>query len=146
VRGHTATIEIARAPDDVFAYLADLRHDPEWRHDVGSSELVSGTAGAAPSRYRQTATDKKATAYHVDVTDVDRSSQTVRFATVDASPVAVRGGYRVAGSDSQTTVTLDVELHPSGAVRLFEPFMGPSLRKTASRYLADLKTQLETGR
>jgi len=67
----------------------------------------------------------------------------LRFATVDASPVAVRGAYSVAGDASAARATIEVELHPRGFVRLFGPLMGPSLRRTTSRYLTQLRSELE---
>jgi uncharacterized protein YndB with AHSA1/START domain len=36
------TIEIARSPEDVFAYLTDVSHVPEWQAGVKSAELHDG--------------------------------------------------------------------------------------------------------
>jgi carbon monoxide dehydrogenase subunit G len=36
------TIEIARPPEDVFAYLTDVSHVPEWQGGVKSAELHDG--------------------------------------------------------------------------------------------------------
>jgi uncharacterized membrane protein len=140
MKSHTASIEITRPADDVFGYLLDLRNEPRWRHDVDTSELASGKPGADGARYRQTA---KGTAYTLEVTQVDTRGRTLRFATIDASPVAVRGAYSVTGAGPESRATIEVELHPSGFVRLFEPFMGPSLRKTTTRYLTALRSELE---
>ena len=140
MKSHTASIEIRRTPDDVFGYLLDLSNEPHWRHDVDTSELAAGQPGASGARYRQTS---KGAAYTLEVTQVDAARRTLRFATVDATPVAVRGGYSVAGDGPAATATIEVQLHPSGVVKLFEPLMGPSLRKTTSRYLAQLRSELE---
>jgi uncharacterized membrane protein len=143
MKRHSSSIEIARAAPDVFAYLADFRNDPEWRHDIAGARVVSGTPGSAGCRYSHRAADKKGTTYMIDATGVQPGSGEIAFSTVDASPVAVRGTYRVAAADSSSKVTFDIELHPSGFVKLFEPFMGPTLRKTTARYLSGLKTALE---
>ncbi|MGH3468678.1 MAG: hypothetical protein ACRDQF_13230 [Thermocrispum sp.] len=44
--------------------------------------------------------------------------------------------------DSGTAVVSDVSIATSGALRLFEPMMGPSLHKTALRYEKDLSDRL----
>jgi carbon monoxide dehydrogenase subunit G len=33
---------IARPADEVFAYVADVRHDPSWHKDVQSATLIKG--------------------------------------------------------------------------------------------------------
>ena len=37
-----STIEIARPPDEVFAYLADPTRFAEWQHDVVRVDLAGG--------------------------------------------------------------------------------------------------------
>ncbi len=44
------TIEIARAPEDVFAYLANVSNLPAWQSGVRSAELVDGGEPAAGAR------------------------------------------------------------------------------------------------
>jgi hypothetical protein len=45
------SIEIARAPGEVFAYVADARNDPSWCPTVVSCEQVDGDGPGAGARY-----------------------------------------------------------------------------------------------
>jgi Polyketide cyclase / dehydrase and lipid transport len=38
----TSSIEISRGPDDVFSYVADRSHDPEWIDSVVSAHRDGG--------------------------------------------------------------------------------------------------------
>jgi carbon monoxide dehydrogenase subunit G len=44
------TIEIARTPEDVFAYLADVSNLPAWQSGVSSAELVGGAESKPGAR------------------------------------------------------------------------------------------------
>ncbi len=46
------SIEIDRAPEEVFAVVADMRRDSEWCKRVLSSEQVEGDGPRAGARYR----------------------------------------------------------------------------------------------
>lgn len=47
------TIEVARAPDEVWAYLTDLGNVPTWQSGVRSAELVGGGEVAAGARIEE---------------------------------------------------------------------------------------------
>ncbi len=44
------TIEIARTPEDVFAYLADVSNLPAWQSGVRSAEIVDGAQAKTGAR------------------------------------------------------------------------------------------------
>jgi carbon monoxide dehydrogenase subunit G len=44
------TVEIARRPEDVFAYLCDVSNLPRWQAGVQAAEVVGGGPAAAGSR------------------------------------------------------------------------------------------------
>jgi carbon monoxide dehydrogenase subunit G len=44
------TIEIARPPEEVFAYLTDVSNLPEWQSGVRSAEIVGGGEPRAGAR------------------------------------------------------------------------------------------------
>lgn len=64
------------------------------------------------------------------------------FRTLDEGPVTASGTYSISESGSGTEVINDVAIETHGFVRLFEPFMGPQLRKTAARYEQALRESL----
>lgn len=45
------SIEIARAPEEVFAFLADARNDPRWCATVVGCEQETGEGPGADARY-----------------------------------------------------------------------------------------------
>jgi carbon monoxide dehydrogenase subunit G len=47
------TVEIARSPDDVFAYLTDVSNLPSWQSGVHSAELEDGGVPCIGARIRE---------------------------------------------------------------------------------------------
>jgi uncharacterized protein YndB with AHSA1/START domain len=46
------TTEIARTPEEVWAFIADARNDPQWCHKVESVEQISGEGPGLRAKYR----------------------------------------------------------------------------------------------
>src|SRR2546423_10760474 len=46
------TVEIARSPQDVWAFIADARNDADWCDKVDSVEQLAGTGPGLGPRYR----------------------------------------------------------------------------------------------
>jgi uncharacterized protein YndB with AHSA1/START domain len=131
-----------RSPDEVYAYLVDFANQAEWRFDVLESELVQGEVGRVGARYRQRVKQgRRETVVQSELTQADRPS-TVAFRTVDSGPVTASGAWTIRATGEGSHVICDVAIESSGFVRLFEPFMGPSLRRTAARYEQDLTKAL----
>lgn len=145
MREHTVTRTIAVDADHLASFVSDLSNDVRWRHDLALSELVSGRAGERGSVYRQKgATPGRDDPYLVELVEVDRARRTAAFATVDRSPVAFGGRYRVVSTPAGADITLGVWVRAHGRLRLVAPFMGRAVRANSSRYLSDLKALLET--
>jgi uncharacterized protein YndB with AHSA1/START domain len=131
-----------RPPEEVYDYLVDFSNQSEWRFDVLESTLVDGEAGRAGARYRQRVRQGRRELVAVsEVTRADRP-HAVAFRTVDDNPVSASGTWQIREQDGVTHVTADVSIEAHGFVALFEPFMGPSLRKTAARYEQALTERL----
>jgi hypothetical protein len=130
-----------RSPEDVYAYLADFNHQTEWRFDVISSELTSGEPGAVGSRYRQLVQQgRKQVTSDVEVTEAEPHRR-VAFRTI-GGPVTVSGVWKLEPDDGGTRVDTEVAIEMQGLLKLFEPFSGGQLRKTAARYEAALAERL----
>jgi Polyketide cyclase / dehydrase and lipid transport len=131
-----------RSPDEVYDYLVDFANQAEWRFDVLESKLVQGETGRVGARYRQRVKQgRRENVTNVELTRADRPSA-VAFRTLDDAPVTASGTWEVRESGGRTQVVADIEIVAHGFVRLFEPMMGPSLRKTAARYEAALAERL----
>jgi hypothetical protein len=74
-----------------------------------------------------------------------RSPRTIAFRTVASGPVSASGTSDIREAGGGTQVTTDVEIELRGFMRLFEPLMGPSMRKTAARYEHALTERLSSG-
>jgi Polyketide cyclase / dehydrase and lipid transport len=123
-----------RSPHDVYAYLVDFTNQREWRFDVLDSELISGEAGRPGARYRQRVKPgRKEMQSEVELTEAEPHSS-VGFRTVDDGPVTVSGVWRIQPQGDGTRVDAQIAIQPNGFLKLFEPMMGPSLRKTGARY------------
>jgi carbon monoxide dehydrogenase subunit G len=134
-------VTTARSPEDVYAYLADFNHQAEWRFDVISSELTSGEPGAVGSHYRQLVQQgRKQVTSEVEVTEAEPHRR-VAFRTV-GGPVTVSGVWRLEPDDGGTRVDTEAAIEMHGLLKLFEPFSGGQLRKTAERYEAALAERL----
>ena len=77
----------------------------------------------------------------VEVTKAD-SPRAVAFRTVDDAPVTASGEWQISPDGGGSGVVCDVAIEAHGFVRLFEPFKGPSLKRTAQRYEAALEERL----
>ena len=109
------------------------------------SEMVSGLPGAQGSVYRQKGTTPgRDDPYLIQLVDVDRSTRTAVFATVDRAPIAFGGTYRVSPAANGAKITLGVWVRAKGIRNVLAPFMGGAVRANSTRYLNDLKELLET--
>lgn len=137
-----STVTTPRSQADVYAYLADFANQAEWRFDVLASELIAGEAGATGARYRQRVKPgRKEMESEVELTEAEPHRR-VGFRTVDDGPVTVSGVWRIEPAGDGTRVDAQIAIQPHGFLKLFEPMMGPSLRKTSARYEAALAERL----
>ncbi len=140
------SIEINRAPLDVWTAIADCSFDPKWRE--GLSEMARDHAGGP--------------AVGTKVHEVVRSSG--RTDMVDAVVTDLNPGvsYRFSGSgtigglsgartvqpngSSGAVFTYEIELEPKGGTRLLRPVLGPMVRSRLKKDLIRLKALLEESR
>jgi ribosome-associated toxin RatA of RatAB toxin-antitoxin module len=131
-----------RSPDEVYDYLVDFSNQPEWRFDVVDSRLVQGEPGRVGARYRQSVKQgRRDMTTEVELTRAERPIA-VSFRTVGDDPVSASGTWQIREADGVTQVVTDVSIEAHGFLKAMEPFMGPSLRKTAARYEQALSERL----
>lgn len=138
-------VTTSRTPEEVYAYLADFANQAEWRFDVLESELVQGEAGRVGAVYRQKVKQgKRELETRAQLTQADEP-RVVAFETVDDNPLQASGAWNISRRGDETHVVCDVAIEAKGFLKLFEPFMGPGLRKTAARYEQALSERLRGG-
>jgi hypothetical protein len=129
-----AKISTPKSPQEVYDYLVDFERHPEWRFDVLESRLVQGETGRVGARYRQKVKQgRRDLEVNVELTEA-QPGRRVGFRTLDEGPVSATGSYSITDTGAGSEVVNDVAIETHGFVRLFEPFMGPQLRKTSARY------------
>lgn len=136
------SVEIARSPDDVFAFVADLRNEPRWHVDVAA---VPPDTDAVPVVGRTYA-----------VTFVPFLGKTAGTFTALAVEPGSRVEYRAdfAGLQPRITYTVEptatgarftraVEMRPGGLRVLMTPMMAMMVPRRNKVFVANLKRVLE---
>src|SRR4029453_12612358 len=114
------TIEIARPPDEVFAYVAGPSRFGEWQRDVVAVRVEGGRAGGVGSRFTTT---RRIGGRDRSMTQEDAAARAPRRWGARAVDVPVRQNATVSveplgdGAGSRVTFTLDFEGHGSGRPR-----------------------------
>src|SRR3954447_624694 len=119
---HAVTID--RAPEDVFAFLAEGENDPRWRPDVLDIERVSGEGVGA--QYRQGVKGPMGRRIPADY-ELTRYEPGRELAfEVTAGPVRPRGRFEFAPAGAGTRVSFRMEAELSGPKKLL---MGRAVQK-----------------
>jgi len=141
------SIEIARRPEDVFAYLTDPSHIPEWQESAVSARQEGGGPVGVGSKVVVTRRlrNREMTMTN-EVTEVNPPSSW-RLRGVDG-PVRGMVEGRVepleGGERSRVTISLDFEGHGIG--KLLVPLVvRRQVRAEMPKNLQNLKERLESG-
>ena len=137
------TVDIAREPADVFAYLADPVHTPEWNWAITSAQKVTpGTVGVG-TRYRLTRSVPQPGVETLEITAFEpllRVDLAGRLGPFDAQL-----SYEVAPIDGGTRLTNTAELEAAGPLGLVGDLFGGRVRSSVAENLGVLKALLEGG-
>jgi uncharacterized membrane protein len=137
-----ASVEIARSPEDVFAYIADLPRHPEWQEGLVSVTVETEGPTRVGTRVvhrrklgpQTVATTSEITAYN--------PPQVVGFRGIDG-PIRAEGSQRVEPAGDGSRVLFEMELEGHGVGKL----MLPMARRQAARQVVasheKLKQNLE---
>jgi uncharacterized membrane protein len=140
----TASIEIDRAPEDVFAYLDDLARHGEWQEAI--EEIHVETEG--PTRVGSRARERRrvpggAREFSYEITEHDPPRRT-SFRGLDG-PVRPVGTVTVSPIDGgRSRLTLELDLEGHGLGKLLAPLARRDARKTVPRDQQRLKERLES--
>jgi uncharacterized protein YndB with AHSA1/START domain len=125
------TVEIRRAPAEVFAFLADGENNRRWRSGVLDLRRKSGQGRGAIYEQgikgpfgRRVPADYEITAY-----DPDRR---IGFRAI-AGPVRPEGSYELAPIDAGTRVTFTLRCTPRGPAKLMTPMVAKTMRSEVAQ-------------
>ncbi len=106
------TAHTSRPPNEVFAYLADLANQPEWRHDINSSELDQGAPGQPGSTWRQEVRTGPLPRPHQRVVElaVVEPDIHIEVRTIDDALLQATASYDLNADETGTAITVTTSL------------------------------------
>jgi uncharacterized membrane protein len=140
------SVEIARRPEEVFAYLDQLERHGEWQEEIVSSKLET----EGPTRAGSRATDTRKMpggprdiSYEIVEHDPPRKTS---FRGLEG-PVRAVGTVTVEPLDdgSRSRVKLEFDLEGHGIGKLLAPLARRQARKQIPNNQLQLKERLESG-
>jgi uncharacterized protein YndB with AHSA1/START domain len=142
----TRSIDISRRPEDVFSYVTDPLHFPEWQESVVSARREGAAPLAVGSRTQVTRrVGRRELSSTEEVTEMDPPRS---WASRGAGGIPVVGVAKVTveplegGNSSRVTIALDFEAHGIGRV-LVPLVIRPQARRQLPRNEQRLKEKLE---
>jgi carbon monoxide dehydrogenase subunit G len=135
-------IEIARPPEDVFAFIADARNRPQWDESVGTEELTSPEPIGVGSTVRTTLRSMGRTyVYTWEIKQHESPSRQRIESTSGPFPTTLE--YLLQPSPAGTQLQFSVTGDPRGVLRLFCPLIARNTQKNLDRNFPRLKALLE---
>jgi carbon monoxide dehydrogenase subunit G len=134
---YVTKVRTARAPKDVFAYMADLRNFAEWDPGVKKAVQVEGDGGGPTSSF-----------------DVTVSGTTLRYVTTEyheprnllvvaeSATLVSTDRVTVEAVDGGSVVTYDADLRLKGLLRVADPLLKLAFGRIGDRAAAGLRTAL----
>ncbi len=142
----TGSIEIVRAPQDVFDYVTDIERQGEWQEAIVSVEVETEGPTRVGTKAVQTRHVPGATrSFPFEITEHEPPTRS--SFQVTGGPVRPHGTITFAPLDdgARTRVDLEIEFkgHGLGGVLLL-PIANRDARKEVPKNLARLKERLES--
>ena len=140
----SGTVVIARKPEDVFAYLDDLKARPNWQDDVRSTTVLTEgptRVGTEVEETRQMGSRTLTVRWRVTAHEPPRRST---FETYQSTMMKPSGVISVEPSGDGSRVTFEMEPNPMGMAKLMMPMIAGRIRKNVATDLDHLKRNLET--
>lgn len=128
------------APEEAFAYMADVTHFVEWDPGVKSVRRITGASAGVGAAYDLTVQAGTTSVMRYSVTEYDAPrrivlvARTLFLSSVDEITVAPWGGGSI--------VTYDATLTFRGPLGGFDPFLRVVFRRIGDRAAAGLKRVL----
>jgi uncharacterized protein YndB with AHSA1/START domain len=134
------TVEIRRAPAEVFAFLAEGENNPRWRSGVLDIRHKSGEGRGAVYEQgvkgpfgRRVPADYEVTTYEPD--------RRIGFRAI-AGPVRPEGSFELTPVNGGTRVTFSLSASPRGMAKLMTPMVAQTMRSEVAQ-LERLRAVLE---
>jgi uncharacterized membrane protein len=138
------SVEIARSPEDVFAYLDDLGRHGEWQASIVSVDVQTEgptRVGTLAVEHRKVGNRDMKMTYEITDRDPPRS---FAFRGLDG-PVRPVGKGRVEPTANGSRVTIELDFVGKGLGKVMLPMVRKQAAKQIPQDHAKLKELLESG-
>lgn len=140
------SVEIARRPEDVFAYLDDFTRHGEWQASIVSVRLDTEGPTRVGTRVTETRRmGKREQPVSIEVTEHDPPRSFAFRGTEGPIRAVGRGTVEPIGDGSRSRFTLDLELNGHGFGKLIAPLARKQAAKEIPLNQQRLKKLLESG-
>ena len=139
----TNTVIVDRPVAEVYDYLSDLEHVPEWNWAIARTEKVTPGPIGVGTRYRQTRTVPQPMTEALEVTGLEPNRNIEIEGTLAGMPTRLH--YVLEERGHATKVTNAVRLAVNGPLQLAAPLLGHRISRAVASNLQDLKKRLEGG-
>ena len=132
-----------RPPDEVFAYLADLRNMPDWYMSIDSAELVAGQPGEVGARFK-VVNDRKLLddlVFDYQTTSVEPGRELVF--SIDHPKMVGTETYLLEAAGGGTRVTFDSDADYTKLNKLLTPVGAATLKAVQGPVRRSLQTALD---
>jgi uncharacterized membrane protein len=136
----TNTIHINRSTADVYAYLSDLEHMPEWNWAITGTTKTTPGPIAVGTRYLQTRSVPQPATEPLEIVGLEPNQRIEIEGVLAQLPAHVI--YHLNATDDGTELTNTIELEPQGALRLIAPIVGGRIKRAVADNLNELKALL----
>lgn len=136
------TVRTTADPDSVAAYLADFRHQTEWRDDVLGCEVGTGEAGQDGTVYRQRVRQGRGTASRWVKAGISTDRRTISFQTLGDAPVQAAGDTRIIPDGPGSIVQSTIRISFTGIGHLLRPVVSRTLYHRMPEYQTALTHHL----
>ncbi len=134
-----AEVDIAQAPEVVFDYCSDHRHEPEWNPMMKHIEMLTNGPIGVGTRYRTEFVNGPPMV--MECTEYERP---MSWAMVGSSrAMKASGGNRVIPTDEGAHLVMRMELELHGVFRLAAPLIRRRQRTLFEQDLRNIKARLE---
>ena len=134
-------ISVARPPSDVFAFVSDIRHDPEWHTDVLEVSSSTDTVGMGTVFNVRVKPSMGVSEGTMTVSKFEPGRLVEFQGRMGKMAPVVTNIVEPEGQGSR--VTRRVELEPPGPMKLRSPMIKMMIGKSNNGFLANLKRVLE---
>jgi uncharacterized membrane protein len=142
----TQSVEIARPPQDVFAYLDQFERHGEWQETIVDSRVETEgppRVGTRVMQTRRTPTGRQTVSFELTEHDPPRKAA---WRGIEG-PIRPVGSVSVepVGDGSRSRVTLELDLEGHGFGKIIAPLARRQAVKEVPKAQARLKERLESG-